>query len=81
MRETFIDKKESDEASCALPCVKCDKRFFLEEEIHQAPSALPWDRMILTCPCTVISSLSDQNNYTCKRREDEVNRKGHLTKH
>ena len=38
-------------------------------------------KVILTCPCTVISSKSDQNNYTCKRREVEVNRKGHLTKH
>ena len=44
-----------------LYCMR--ETFFLEKEFHKTPSALPWDRMllkvILTCPCNVISSLSE----------------------
>ena len=44
MRETCKDEKESDEASCAVLWVKCDKRFFDGKGIHRTLCSLPWTR-------------------------------------
>ena len=45
-----FDEKKSDEASCAVTCVKCDKRFFDVEsaETHCAKILIECEKRFLT---------------------------------